>query len=117
MRSAALVESLRASRQYYVKQLCRHMQAPDGSYEEGFVIPGSMKKSSSVAQNLQTNNPLSLHKEVRGSFGTSFIIYIICFWILSEPMESMVLSYRTTENHSARRRKNVSNGRLSLILC
>ena len=73
MRSAALVESLRASRQYYVKQLCQHMQAPDGSYEEDFIIPGSMKKSSSAAQNLQTNNPLSLHKEVRGSFGIHYL--------------------------------------------
>ena len=41
------------------------MRAPDGSYEENFRLPGSdeqPKRATSVF-NLETNNPLSLHKE------------------------------------------------------
>jgi TBC1 domain family protein 5 len=47
------------------------MRAPDGSYEDGFVIPGldqpprSPGRQAKPTWNLETNNPLSLHREVR----------------------------------------------------
>ncbi|KAG5646642.1 hypothetical protein DXG03_002632 [Asterophora parasitica] len=67
MRSASLLQSLRSSRQSYVKRLREHMRAPDGSYEEGFVIPGSPTQTERTSResvsNLATNNPLSLHNE------------------------------------------------------
>ncbi|EEB96022.1 hypothetical protein MPER_04913 [Moniliophthora perniciosa FA553] len=38
------------------------MRAPDGSYAEGFMPPGSMSpKDSGRVTNLEQNNPLSLH--------------------------------------------------------
>ena len=42
------------------------MRAPDGSYEDGFVVPGGEKLPSRTVQpgNLERNNPLSLHDEV-----------------------------------------------------
>ncbi|GLB35004.1 putative protein with domain in Tre-2, BUB2p, and Cdc16p [Lyophyllum shimeji] len=64
---ASLLRSLRSSRQAYVKQLREHMRAPDGSYEEGFVLPGSPKilprTPKEAVANLEMNNPLSLHNE------------------------------------------------------
>jgi hypothetical protein len=43
------------------------MRAPDGSYEDGFIAPGGEKLPSHTVQpgNLERNNPLSLHDEVR----------------------------------------------------
>ena len=43
------------------------MRAPDGSYEDGFIAPGGEKLPVRTAQpgNLERNNPLSLHDEVR----------------------------------------------------
>ena len=44
------------------------MRAPDGSYEEGFTIPGtgaSPARSEKAGGNLDKNNPLSLDDEVR----------------------------------------------------
>lgn len=60
------VEPLRVSRKNYVELLLEKMRAPDGSYEEGFSVPGSSTppKSNKKASNLETNNPLSLHDEV-----------------------------------------------------
>ncbi|KAJ6547486.1 rab-GTPase-TBC domain-containing protein [Mycena capillaripes] len=57
--------SLRASRKKYAKLLMEHMRAPDGSYEEGFIVPGSSlsPERHASASNLETNNPLSLHNE------------------------------------------------------
>lgn len=43
------------------------MKAPDGSYEDGFVVPGTSKPPERTARspnNLERNNPLSLHDEV-----------------------------------------------------
>jgi TBC1 domain family protein 5 len=43
------------------------MRAPDGSYEDGFVVPGSTtspKKNERTAADLEKNNPLSLDDEV-----------------------------------------------------
>ncbi|KAJ7740686.1 rab-GTPase-TBC domain-containing protein [Mycena maculata] len=58
--------SLRASRKKYANLLMERMRAPDGSYEEGFVVPGSSispERPGASASNLETNNPLSLHNE------------------------------------------------------
>ena len=44
------------------------MRAPDGGYEEGFTVPGSgaqTPRTEGSAGNLEMNNPLSLHDEVR----------------------------------------------------
>jgi TBC1 domain family member 5 len=43
------------------------MRAPDGSYEDGFIAPGGEKLPARTVQpgNLERNNPLSLHDEVR----------------------------------------------------
>ncbi|KAF8231329.1 RabGAP/TBC [Tricholoma matsutake] len=65
-RRAFLLDSLRASRQMYIQLLGEKMRAPDGSYEEGFVIPGTLespRRQSRATWNLETNNPLSLHRE------------------------------------------------------
>lgn len=45
------------------------MRAPDGSYEDGFIAPGGEKLPARTSQpgNLERNNPLSLHDEVRAS--------------------------------------------------
>jgi hypothetical protein len=42
------------------------MRAPDGSYPEGFFVPGfsTFPKKSQVSGSLEKNNPLSLHNEV-----------------------------------------------------
>ncbi|KAF8077999.1 rab-GTPase-TBC domain-containing protein [Lyophyllum atratum] len=67
VRGTSLLQSQRYSRQDYVKQLREHMRAPDGSYEEGFILPGSPKllerTPRAIVANLDTNNPLSLHNE------------------------------------------------------
>jgi hypothetical protein len=62
------LEALRSLRQKYVELLLEKMQAPDGSYADGVSIPGSStldKRAEGTAENLETNNPLSLHNEVR----------------------------------------------------
>ncbi len=44
------------------------MRAPDGGYEEGFTVPGSgasPPRTEGSSANLEKNNPLSLHDEVR----------------------------------------------------
>lgn len=49
------------------------MRAPDGSYEDGFITPGGEKLPARAVQtgNLERNNPLSLHDEVRAPFDRS----------------------------------------------
>ncbi|GBE80030.1 RabGAP/TBC protein [Sparassis crispa] len=62
----APLESLRVSRKEYTKLLLEKMRSPDGSYEEGLVIPGLATSPPRVdlsKQNLEKNNPLSLHDE------------------------------------------------------
>jgi hypothetical protein len=68
MSSKPPLDSLRASRKNYAETLLVTMRAPDGSYEEGFVLPGSTTspQSERTAANLEKNNPLSLDDEVRG---------------------------------------------------
>ncbi|KAJ7685110.1 rab-GTPase-TBC domain-containing protein [Mycena polygramma] len=57
--------TLRVSRKKFAELLMKHMRAPDGSYEEGFVVPGSSlsPERRASASNLDTNNPLSLDNE------------------------------------------------------
>jgi hypothetical protein len=51
------------------------MRAPDGSYEDGFVAPGGEELPARTVQpgNLERNNPLSLHDEVRAPFDESVL--------------------------------------------
>ncbi|KAI0086643.1 hypothetical protein BDY19DRAFT_959591 [Irpex rosettiformis] len=58
------LQSLQQSRQEYRRLLLEKMRAPDGGYEEGFVIPGtgsSPSRTTRADKNLEMNNPLSLH--------------------------------------------------------
>ncbi|OCH89093.1 RabGAP/TBC [Obba rivulosa] len=60
------LEAVRKARRDYGKLLLEYMRAPDGSYEDGFVIPGtktSPVRTERTSQNLEKNNPLSLHDE------------------------------------------------------
>ena len=62
------LDALRRGRQDYAKLLMDKMRAPDGSYEEGFIIPGlgtSPARIDRSGEDLERNNPLSLHDEVR----------------------------------------------------
>jgi TBC1 domain family protein 5 len=61
------IELLRASRKQFSQLLLEKMRAPDGSYDESFVVPGLAipRRSRPASTNLETNNPLSLHDEVR----------------------------------------------------
>jgi TBC1 domain family protein 5 len=75
--STSPLESLRASRKNYAETLLETMRAPDGSYEEGFVIPGyttTSQKNERTASNLEKNNPLSLDDEVRKGLCWSYIL-------------------------------------------
>ncbi|KAI6150323.1 rab-GTPase-TBC domain-containing protein [Pisolithus tinctorius] len=60
------IELLRESRKQFSELLLEKMRAPDGSYDESFVVPGltiPRRSSSQAPLNLETNNPLSLHEE------------------------------------------------------
>ncbi|KAF8274226.1 rab-GTPase-TBC domain-containing protein [Lactarius quietus] len=54
-----------SSRKQFTDLLLEKMRAPDGSYEDGFVVPGGEKLPARTEQpgNLERNNPLSLHDE------------------------------------------------------
>jgi len=58
--------SLRLHRNKFCNLLLDKMRAPDGSYEEGFVVPGTniVPRKESTIHDLDMNNPLSLHNEV-----------------------------------------------------
>lgn len=61
------IKPIQKARNEYKKLLLEHMRAPDGSYEEGLIIPGTTESPARTARtsnNLDTNNPLSLHDEV-----------------------------------------------------
>jgi len=61
------------SRKQFTTLLLEKMRAPDGSYEDGFIVPGGEKLPARTSQpgNLERNNPLSLHDEVRIPLGRS----------------------------------------------
>ena len=64
---------LSESRNRFTTLLFEKMRAPDGSYEDGFIAPGGEKLPARTLQpgNLERNNPLSLHDEVRMPFDRS----------------------------------------------
>ncbi|KAH9063811.1 RabGAP/TBC [Lactarius deliciosus] len=57
--------ALGLSRKQFTDSLLEKMRAPDGSYEDGFVVPGGEELPTRTEQpgNLERNNPLSLHDE------------------------------------------------------
>ncbi|OAX37042.1 RabGAP/TBC [Rhizopogon vinicolor AM-OR11-026] len=59
------LEALRSHRKQYSELLLEKMRAPDGSYDETFVVPGVAipRRNTKSPTNLETNNPLSLHDE------------------------------------------------------
>ncbi|KAI6117723.1 RabGAP TBC [Pisolithus croceorrhizus] len=59
------IDLLRESRKQFSELLLEKMRAPDGSYDESFVVPGLTipRRSNQIPLNLETNNPLSLHEE------------------------------------------------------
>jgi TBC1 domain family protein 5 len=62
------LQAVKLSRERYRTLLVDKLRAPDGSLEDGFIIPGTTtphKRSQDTPVNLETNNPLSLHEEVR----------------------------------------------------
>ncbi|KAJ3920944.1 rab-GTPase-TBC domain-containing protein [Lentinula edodes] len=61
-----LLRSLQSSRKRYADLLSQKMIAPDGSYPEGFVVPGCSSPSprrDNPFLDLERNNPLSLHND------------------------------------------------------
>ena len=68
--AAPPLKRLRTGREDYRRLLMEKMRAPDGGYEEGFTVPGSgasPPRTEGSSGNLEKNNPLSLHDEVRRS--------------------------------------------------
>ncbi|KAI0059095.1 RabGAP/TBC [Artomyces pyxidatus] len=64
--SSIYLESLKVSRAEYTRLLLEKLKAPDGSYEEGFIAPGTdapPQRKGPNSSNLERNNPLSLHDE------------------------------------------------------
>ena len=62
------LKRLRTAREDYRRLLMEKMRAPDGGYEEGFIVPGSgasPPRTEGSHGNLEKNNPLSLDDEVR----------------------------------------------------
>ena len=76
--------------------LLEKMRAPDGSYEDGFVVPGGEKLPARTSQpgNLERNNPLSLHDEVRPPFDHSD--ESVVSRSTTESMEGVVCSSRAS---------------------
>jgi hypothetical protein len=77
------LHALRRSRQEYQRLLLERMRAPDGSYQEGFVIPGtgtSPARTKRADNNLDMNNPLSLHDEVCG-YETANACHLVYFFL------------------------------------
>jgi TBC1 domain family protein 5 len=59
------LSSLQRSRKRFSDLLLDKMRAPDGSYEEGLVVPGmDPPRRDTLPYDLEMNNPLSLHDEV-----------------------------------------------------
>ena len=65
------VAPIKSARQRYINTMLATMRAPDGSYEEGFAVPGmnvSSLRAERTAADLEKNNPLSLDDEVWGGW-------------------------------------------------
>jgi TBC1 domain family protein 5 len=66
------MESVRACRIDFTSLLLEKMRAPDGTFEDGFIIPGTdapPSRTGNRTKNLERNNPLSLHDEVCAPMG------------------------------------------------
>lgn len=66
--AAVPLSAIKSSRDEYQKLFLEKMRAPDGGYEDGLTIPGtniSPPRTERSGGNLNLNNPLSLHDEVR----------------------------------------------------
>ena len=73
MIAAPPLDALNARRREFKALLLDKMRAPDGSYEEGLLIPGTSEsppRTERSSSNLDRNNPLSLHEQVRQSLST-----------------------------------------------
>ena len=68
VQAAPPLKPVQIAREKYKELLMEKMRAPDGGYEEGFTVPGlgtSPPRTEKSTGNLEKNNPLSLHDEVR----------------------------------------------------
>lgn len=55
------------SRKQYAQSLVDKMRAPDGSFEDGFTLPGTSQapeRTTKLEGDLDRNNPLSLDDQV-----------------------------------------------------
>ncbi|KAF7967824.1 hypothetical protein HWV62_32940 [Athelia sp. TMB] len=60
------IAPIKSARKRYIDTMLATMRAPDGSYEEGFSVPGmnvSSLRAERTAADLEKNNPLSLDDE------------------------------------------------------
>jgi hypothetical protein len=95
------------SRKTYVDALLENMQAPDGSYLEGLIVPGveSLPRTNQTSvKNLDKNNPLSLDTEVCQPADTFHS------WLTlgsEESVDRLVRFRRSSQNNLARRRTDV----------
>ncbi|CAL1703537.1 unnamed protein product [Somion occarium] len=87
------------------------MRAPDGSYDDGLIIPGtndSPPRIERTSSNLDRNNPLSLHDEVLDRSVTP-----VCFMLIHslpiEPLDGMVCFNGIAKDDIARCRENVGH--------
>lgn len=114
------LEALRAHRKQYSELLLEKMRAPDGSYDETFVVPGvaiPRRNTKSPTTNLETNNPLSLHDEVRCAIVMHSRVVFDLMRGTIEPLEGMVCGGGSQEDYPAGRRANVSSPRPSFFTC
>ena len=82
------IKAIWKARDEYKKLLLEHMRAPDGSYEEGLIIPGTTEsptRTMRVANNLDTNNPLSLHDEVCCVFLCPAMLFCLLIVVSKNP--------------------------------
>lgn len=79
--AAPPLDTLRAQRVTFKSLLLEKMRAPDGSYDEGLLIPGTSEsppRTERSSANLDRNNPLSLHDEARSlALGIRIYVYLL----------------------------------------
>lgn len=90
------------------------MRAPDGSYEDGFVVPGGEQLPARTEQpgNLERNNPLSLHDEVRLLIHLDWQLHLWRTYVDRlpnlEPMEGLVCNSGAAQDNRTGRGAHVS---------
>lgn len=107
--------TLRLLRREFVGLLRERMRAPDGSYVDGVIIPGStsLDRGEWTAGDLETNNPLSLDSHVcfcNSDFGSERLELS-----LLEPLDQLVCIDGITEDDRTGRRTDVSHVRTRLL--